>query len=67
MEIVESQPNRRRYILHVLVKEIKEEIVEKRLQHGRCFSLNCYNEIPAMSKHFMCCATEHITPIFKTY
>ena len=60
MGIVQSQPNRRRYILHVITKEIKQEIVEKRLQHGRCFcSLHCYNEMPAMSRHFVCPAEHH--------
>ena len=66
MDIAKSQPNRRRYILHVITTEIKQEIVQNRLQHGRCFSLHCYNEIPAMSRHFVCTAERHITPIFRT-
>ena len=66
MKIVEeAQPSRRRYILHVVTKEIKEEIVQNRLQHGRCFSMHCFNEIPAMSRHFVCPADYHIRPIFK--
>ena len=62
IHIVKTQPYRRQYILNVIKQQIRKDIVEKRLRHGRCLSVSCYSEVPAMSRHFICTADQHTIP-----
>lgn len=60
LKLLNDHPSWGGLIYDTLKYGIKGHIIEDQLAKGRCFELQCLNEIPAISKHFICGSDIHI-------
>ena len=60
LKILEKHPEWGGLLYDTLRYGIKGHVIEDQLAKGRCFEQGCMDEVPAMSRHFLCSADIHI-------